>query len=114
MKKILFVSALAAALSFGSAVTANATRNVASEVSTVLQSSEWDKVLNDYEKYVNQYIATYKKAMAGDMTAMVEYAKLADKAQQLSKKLEKAKGDMNASQLSRYLKLTQKLANALQ
>lgn len=76
-------------------------------------SSDWDKLLDEYEKYVDQYVKTYKKAMNGDMAAMAEYAKLAEKAQKLSSQLEKAKGEMTAAQLNRYLKITKKLASAV-
>lgn len=37
-------------------------------------SSDWDKLLDEYEQYVDQYVKTYKKAMNGDMSAMAEYA----------------------------------------
>ena len=54
----------------------------------IVAGDDWDKVLNEYEKYVDQYIKTYKKAMKGDMSAMGDYVKLAEKAQELSDKLE--------------------------
>ena len=79
----------------------------------IVTGDDWDKVLNEYEKYVDQYIKTYKKAMKGDMSAMGDYVKLAEKAQELSDKLDKAKGEMTDAQMKRYLKITKKLNDAL-
>ena len=76
-------------------------------------STDWNKILDEYEEYVNQYIKTYKKALDGDFSAMTEYVKLLEKAQKLSEKIEKAKGEMSNAQLQRYLKITQKMADAL-
>ena len=79
----------------------------------IVAGDDWDKVLNEYEKYVDQYIKTYKKAMNGDMSAMSEYVKLAEQAQKLSDKIEKAKGELTDAQMKRYLKTTKKLNDAL-
>ncbi len=76
-------------------------------------STDWDKVLDSYEKYVNQYIAVYKKVQAGDMSAYNEMASLMEKYQKLAKQLEEAQDEMTAAQAERYLKITQKLASAL-
>ena len=113
MKKF-FISAAVLAL-FLCGFSANATVKTVAPVSseTVLTADDWDKVLDEYEKYVNQYIKTYKKAMNGDMSAMADYAKLLEKAQKLSAKLEKAKGQMTDAQLKRYMKITQKMTEGL-
>lgn len=47
------------------------------------------------------------------MSAMTEYASMLEKAESLSKKLEKAQDDLTASQAARFLKLQQKLTNAV-
>lgn len=75
-------------------------------------STNWDAVLNEYESYVNQYIALMKKAQNGDMSAMSDYAKMLEKAERLSDKLDNAEDEMTSAQLSRYLKITNKMANA--
>lgn len=112
MKRILIICVVLSFFS-GGFVTANATTSVTSLSCVSIASSDWDKLLDEYEQFVEQYIKTYKKAMNGDMAAMTEYAKLAEKAQKLSSQLEKAKGEMTAAQLNRYLKITQKLASAV-
>ena len=75
-------------------------------------STNWDAVLNEYESYVNQYIALMKKAQNGDMSAMSDYAKMLEKAERLSDKLDNAEDEMTSTQLSRYMKITNKMANA--
>ena len=46
------------------------------------------------------------------MTALVEYPSLMQKAQEYSDKLQKAQGDMSASQWERYNKITMKMVKA--
>ena len=75
-------------------------------------SEDWNAVLNSYEKYVNNYISLAKKASQGDMAALAEYTSLLNKAQDLSNKLQKAKGQMTSSQVARYNKISMKLAKA--
>lgn len=77
-------------------------------------SEDWDALLNSYENYVDKYISYIKKAAKGDMTALAEYPSLMEKAQEYSEKLEKAKGDMSASQWARYNKITMKMMKAAQ
>lgn len=74
-------------------------------------TSEWNQVLDQYEQYVDQYVATYKKAMDGDMSAMTDYVNLLDEAQKLSAKLENASSEMTEAQRSRYLEITSKLTD---
>ena len=83
--------------------------------STDTESTEdFDAVLESYEEYVDQYIALMKKAAKGDMDALSEYPALMEKAQELGEKMENAKGDMSASQLAKYQKITMKMAEAAQ
>lgn len=77
-------------------------------------SSEWDNVLDSYEKYIDQYVKLYKKAQAGDMSAMTEYASMLEKANDLSSKLNGAKSNMSTAQISRFTKLQSKLISAVQ
>ncbi|MBQ2351037.1 MAG: hypothetical protein II394_02365, partial [Bacteroidales bacterium] len=74
---------------------------------------DWDAFLDEYEEYVDDYVALYKKAMNGDMDALSEYAEVLKDAQDLSNKLSKAKGSMSSSQVARYTKITNKMANAI-
>ena len=55
-----------------------------------------------------------KKASKGDMNALAEYPALMEKAQECSKKMENAQGDMSASQWARYMKITKKMTKAAQ
>lgn len=84
------------------------------ESDAVGSSSDWDSVLDEYEDYVDQYVKLYKKAMAGDMSAMSEYAGMLEKAQSLFSKLENAQGEMTAAQISRMNSIQMKMVNAMQ
>ena len=76
-------------------------------------SEDWDKVLDEYEKYVNSYVSLYKKAMNGDMSAMGEYASMLEKAQSFSDKLEKAGSNLTATQIARMNKINNKMLTAI-
>ena len=77
-------------------------------------SEDWDELLTSYENYVDKYISYVKKAAKGDMTALAEYPSLMEKAQEFSDKLQRAQGDMSASQWARYNKITMKMTKAAQ
>ena len=87
---------------------------MASVVASTESSStdEWDAVLDDYEDYYDQYIKLLEKAKDGDISAMTEYVEMLEKAQSLGEKLSKAQGDLTAKQVSRFMKIQQKLLNA--
>ena len=76
------------------------------------EATDWDSLIDSYEQYVNKVIPYIEKATKGDLSALAEYPALMQKAVELSEKIEKAKGDMSASQLRRYLKITEKLSDA--
>lgn len=73
---------------------------------------DWDAILDSYEEYVNNYISLLKKAKNGDMDALSEYPSVMKDAQELSEKLQNAKGSMSSSQLSRYAKITTNMTKA--
>lgn len=75
-------------------------------------ANNWDEVLDQYEDYVDKYIATTKKAMNGDLSAATEYVELLEEAEDLADELDCASDEMNSAQVSRYLRITQKLSNA--
>lgn len=79
-----------------------------------VSGENWDDVLDSFEEYVSSYSRLLKKAQQGDMSAMSEYAQYYEEANELSQKLENAKGSMTSSQLTRYTKIVQKMANAMQ
>lgn len=113
MKKTIMTVAMLAFLMGGVCTTVSAMETNPTSKSEIVAGDDWDKILNEYEKYVDQYIKTYKKAMSGDMTAMTEYVKLAEKAQKLAAKLENAEDEMTTAQLKRYAKITEKMSKAL-
>ena len=116
MKKLFF---LVMAVMFGltASMNANAATTSAmttSSVAAASSSSDWDSILDSYEKYVNEYIAVYKKVQAGDMSAYSKMASLMEKYQKLAEQLENASDEMTASQLARLQKINAKLAKAIQ
>ena len=77
-------------------------------------SEDFDAVLDSYEKYVDKYISFMKKASNGDLTAMAEYPSLLQQAEEFGDKLERAKGDLTASQMARFNKIQAKMLKAAQ
>lgn len=73
---------------------------------------DWDSLLKSLDQYVDKYIAFSKRAANGDMSVMAEYTDLMNKASELSEQIEKAKGNMTEAQLARYIKITNKMAQA--
>lgn len=82
------------------------------EVAVHKSSTDWNKVLDSYEKYVNQYIAALKKVKAGDMNAYAEMASLMEEYEELANQLESAGNDLTPAQATRFTKISNKLASA--
>lgn len=85
------------------------------ETSTADNSSseDWDAMLDSYEKFVDSYIKYAKKAKEGDISALAEYPALLQEAQEYSEKLSAVQSELTSSQLSRYMKITTKLTEAV-
>lgn len=112
MKKIkIFAIAIIATMALATTGTITAA-NTTAQTTAEAGAENWDAILNQYEQYVNKYIAALKKLQNGDPSAAADLASLADKAQQLASKLEDAEDDMTDAQMARYLKITKKLADA--
>ena len=116
MKKLFF---LVMAVMFGLTASTNANAATTSAMTTssvaaASSSSDWDSILDSYEKYVNEYIAVYKKVQAGDMSAYSKMASLMEKYQKLAEQLENASDELTSSQLARLQKINAKLAKAIQ
>lgn len=77
------------------------------------EDNNLDELLDKYEEYYDTYNSLMKKAKNGDMSAVVEYGKYLKKSQELSKKIEQAKGDLTTSQLARFQKIQMKLMKAM-
>lgn len=75
-------------------------------------STDWDKVLDDYESMMNSYISAVKKSSQGDMSAMTEMANYLEKADSFASKLENAQDDMSSTQWARFLKIQEKMVKA--
>lgn len=111
MKKTLLVAVTAL---FGTACFASTSSSPLTVCATVaVQGENWDKLLDEYEQFVNKYISTMKKAQNGDMSAYADLATIAAKAEKLQAKLEKAEDDMTTAQAARYAKITEKMTKAL-
>ena len=84
------------------------------EVKEESKGDDWDAFLDEYEKYVDKYVATCKKAKNGDMSALSEYSAMAQEANKMSEKLSKGAGTMTTAQMNRYNKINTKMLNAMQ
>lgn len=77
---------------------------------------KWDKVLDDYEEYVDKYIKIIEKMKNDDLSAIAEYPAMMKKAKDLEdslKKAEKSKS-LSSTQLSRMMKIQTKMLKAAQ
>lgn len=79
-------------------------------------SENWDKLLDDYEAYVDDYIRLYKKAMNGDQSALAEYPSLMEKATNLQESMTQAQSDnkLSGKQISRLTTIQTKMIQAAQ
>ncbi len=115
MKKLFFlVMAVMFGLTISNNVNATTTSSMGASSVAASSSSDWDSILDSYEKYVNEYIAVYKKVQAGDTSAYSKLASLMEKYQKLAEQLENASDELTASQLARLQKINAKLAKAIQ
>ncbi len=81
-----------------------------------LQGKEvnYDKLIKEFENAVNNYISSYEKALkAGTLDKTDDYMNYLKKAQQLQAQLDKAKDKMSKPQQEQYLRIKDKLAQAL-
>ena len=112
MKKTILTAAVMALLMGGFCFSASANVMPAENTTEVFAGDKWDKLLDEYEKYVNQYIAAYNKLKKGDATAASDCAKLAEKIEKVVDKLEDAEDEMSDAQLKRFAKITENMAKA--
>lgn len=77
------------------------------------KDSDWDSVLDEYEKLIDKYISLYKKAQNGDISAMSDYVGVLESAEKLQTKLEKAESELTTAQMSRLTKIVTKMTNAV-
>lgn len=79
----------------------------------VSSNRDWDKILDDYENYIDEYLKFLKKANQGDMSAMLEYNELLEKAEDLDRQLTDADDQLTNRQLSRFAKIQNKMTEAM-
>lgn len=72
---------------------------------------DWDKILDSYEEYVDQYIRFYKKALGGDLNAISEYTGMMEKATQLFESINEAQNDneLDERQIKRLMEIQNKM-----
>lgn len=78
-------------------------------------SEDYDKMLNDYDEYVTEYVKFYKKAMNGDDDAMAEYPAMMEKATKLQESMQQAQGNnqLSAAQIGRMAKIQNKMLQTM-
>lgn len=79
-------------------------------------NKEWDKVLDDYEAYVDKNLKIIKKMKNDDLTAIAEYPALMEKAKDLEESLQSAQKNksLSSKQLNRMMKIQTKMLQATQ
>lgn len=76
-------------------------------------ANNWDSILDEYERYCDKIVPLYKKAMAGDMSAMSDYASAMEQAQRLADKLQNAQNNLTPDQAKRLSKIAAKMAQSV-
>lgn len=82
--------------------------------STVKNSVDYDKWLDEYEEYFNTMSKYYKKFKNGDQSAYADYAKALQKFNSLTDKLHGAETDMTPAQMMRMSRIIQKFSQEMQ
>lgn len=114
MKKILTL-AIVAFLMGGFAFNASAQTKPAKaqEKKEVKQQEDWTKVIKEFESQVDQCVTVFqklKKAGGKDEGLTKEFNAALAKAEKTKNKIEKAKKDLNRTQVDRYNKACNKLS----
>jgi hypothetical protein len=78
-----------------------------------ISDREFDKLLNDYEELIGDYIRLVNKASDGDIDAIAEYAKVSAKAVTLATKLASVAPNLTKEQKERFKELQEKYEEAL-
>jgi hypothetical protein len=83
-----------------------------SSASSKSSNNNIDKLLTDYEKFVNDYVALAKKAAAGDVSALSKAVPLMEKAEKLEEQLDDVSDNLTPAQTAKLLKIQGKFLNA--
>lgn len=78
-------------------------------------SANWDQLLTDYEKYIDDYVTFFKKSQEGDAAAMAQYPEMLASATKLQTSLAAAQKDnkLSPEQMTRLLKIQAKMTTAI-
>lgn len=79
---------------------------------TTSGDEDWDQILSEYEEFYNQYVEYIKKINEGDMSAYADLQEIMTKAQEIDKKVKKAKDELSEEQLEKFTELQNKLLEA--
>ena len=72
-----------------------------------------DRLLDEYEMIVNEYVEMIQKMMAGDMTAAAQAEALEARAEAMGDRFDSLdESDFTPAQMQRYLELTQRVTSA--
>ena len=81
---------------------------------SVESSEDWDAILDSYEDCVTEYIEIAEKASKGDIGAISELSKSAEKLQEFAGKFTSGAASMTPEQAKRLQEISQKMADAAQ
>jgi hypothetical protein len=72
--------------------------------------SELDKMINDYENVVNEYVKMARRHQAGDMGVTMQLIEDEDAVTQMAAKLQQKSGEMNPTQAQRVAGISSRKA----
>ena len=82
-------------------------------VSMVSAQESTARFIDEYEKFVNEYIDIVQKMLAGDTAAAVQAMALETKATEMANRFDNlSESDFTPEQIQKYLELTQKVSRA--
>jgi hypothetical protein len=92
----------------------NAKQSISSNNKTIYENKEWDKMLSDYENYVDEYLKFFIKAKEGDVSALQEYPTLLEKTEKLQNSLAKAQENktLTEAQIRKMMRIQNKILEA--
>ena len=90
--------------------------NTKENTSSYYNQEDLNNILDDYEKFINQYIQVIRKSQKGDVSALTEMLELLDQAQDFELEINDPTtyNNFSQSQLNRLIKLQKILASANQ
>ena len=105
--KIFGIAALLVVIVFS--VAACKGRNAPANETAVISSNATDQLLDEYEQFVDQFLALYERMMAGDLTAMEEIDVISAEAEAWGEMLgDIDESDFTEAQENRLIELTEK------